>query len=153
MDCPEASGHPVAAENDVALSESTVLVWRLERDHHRLELLGVNGARHGEGPAPAVTHLERASGRHLTVLTYVPALVPLRIPEALEVSHGQGDLPAAGGILTGRRSPGRSSEAAHLGRRGGMKRDDGRGGPVSQKAERDGDGAGDGGSCGGNSSD
>jgi hypothetical protein len=66
--------------------------------------------------------------------------------------HGQGDIPAAGGILAGRRLPGGCSQAVHLGRRGGGKRDDDRGGSAAKKAEGDGDGASDGGSCGGNDS-
>src|SRR4051794_32379728 len=101
----------------------------------------VGGARHGEGPAPAVLYLERARGRHLTVAVYVPACVPLDVAKALEMPHGQADVPAPRGILSGRCPPGGCSEAAHLGRRGGIKRDDG-GGPASEKAERNGDGAG-----------
>jgi hypothetical protein len=64
------------------------------------------------------------------------------------VMHGQGDIPAAGGILAGRRLPGGGPETAHLSRRGDSKGDGDRGGSAAEKAERDGDGASDGVSCG-----
>ena len=76
--------------------QSTGLTWRPERDLHRGEVVRVDGARHGKGPATATGYLERASRRHLlAVSAYVPALIPLAVSEALEVSHAQGDVPAA----------------------------------------------------------
>src|SRR5262249_5326182 len=96
-------------ENDLALFESTVCAWQLERDHHRLELMGINGARHGERLATGVRDEERADRCHLPPSRFgadVPAFVPLVIAKALEMSDGQTDVPAPRGILSGRCLPG-----------------------------------------------
>jgi len=139
--------HFLAAENDRA-RPSAILAWRLDRDLHCGEVVRVDSARHGEGPAPAIWNEECASGRHLAAVSvHVPAPVPGLGIEVFEAVHGQGDIPAAGGILTGRGLPGGCSVADYLGRSGGMERDHdcglGGGDPASAKAERQDDGGGD----------
>ena len=142
-----------AAEDDRA-GQSACVVWRPDRDLHRGEVVRVDGARHGEGSAAAIWDEERTSRRHLPMArgADVPALVPLRIPEVLEVMHGQGDIPAAGGILAGRCLSGGGADAAspwpprwqQAGWRPWR--------PRCREAERDDDGGSDDGSCGGNNS-
>jgi hypothetical protein len=118
---------PNSSRNDRA-RHSAGLVWRPDCDLDRGEVVRVDRTRHGEGSASAIGDEERASRGDLPMLcAEVPALVPLRISEISEVMHGQGDIPAAGGIQPGRRLPGGRSEAGYLGRRGGMKGDDDQG--------------------------
>src|SRR5690349_18777508 len=111
----------LAAKNNCAGSGSGT-AWRLDRDLHGGEVIRVGGAGHGEGPAAAIWDEKRTSRSHLaTPSADVPAFIPLRILEVPQVMHGQGNIPAAGGILTSHRSPRGCCEAAQLGRCGDMK--------------------------------
>jgi len=144
----------LAAENDRAC-QSAVLARRPERDLHRGEVVRIDSARHRKRPAPVIGNQECASGRHLPAIpAHVPASVPRLRVKVSEVRHGQGDLPAPGGALAGRRLPGGCSVATRLARGGDMQLDHNRGlrrgGPTPAKAERNHDGRSDDDGCGGN---
>src|SRR6476661_1249448 len=88
--------------------KGAVLARRLDGDLHGLEVPGIGRAGHGEGPVPAGLDDERAGRYRLAaVAADVPAFVPPLRADVLEVTDGQGDVPAAGGILAGRRRTGR----------------------------------------------